>query len=159
MLESAAVFALGGFLFGAVYDLFRFFRLLFKNKACSFILDLLFFALFALVFFTLLLAYNDGIVRALYFTAYFVGLLLYLFTAFRLTARFQRRCADCARRICKKNGAFAKKLLQLPQRLYYNGLVLRKKPLRKKSKPAPAAVKGDEIGKANFGVFHRRGKK
>ena len=87
-------------------------RFVFKNKAASFLLDFLFFAVYAVVFFILLLGYNNGIVRAMYFTAYFLGLLVYVFTLFRLTRRMQSGVAAFLRKIIKKFVNCIKKLLQ-----------------------------------------------
>ena len=116
---------------GIVYDFFRFLRLVFKNKAAVFLLDFFFFVLCSLLFFILLLGYNNGSVRAIYFTAYFFGLLAYIFTVFRLTARFQRFVAGIIRKIFKKTALFIKKQLQSLRHMYYNKFVLSKKPLRK----------------------------
>ena len=95
-------------------------------------------------FFFLLLGYNNGIVRAMYFTAYFLGLLVYVFTLFRLTRRMQSGVAAFLRKIIKKFVNCIKKLLQLPKRLYYNVFMLSKKPLRKKRK-----AKGKKSGEKN----------
>lgn len=134
MLDYAFQFLICGFIMGIVYDFFRFLRFVFKNKAASFLLDFLFFAIYALVFFILLLGYNNGAVRALYFTAYFLGLLLYVFSLFRLTGRLQSAAAAFIRKIIKKFVNCIKKLLQFLKRLYYNVFMLSKKPLRKKRK-------------------------
>ena len=93
MLDSAVQFLICGFLMGIIYDFFRFLRFLFPNKFAAFLFDFSFFAVYALFFFILLLSYNNGSVRALYFTAYFLGLLVYVFTVFRLTRRFQSSIA------------------------------------------------------------------
>ncbi len=139
MLDNAFQFLICGFLMGIVYDFFRFLRLVFKNKAAVFLLDFFFFVLYSLLFFILLLGYNNGIVRAIYFTAYFIGFLVYIFTVFRLTARFQRFAAGIIRKIFKKTVSFIKKQLQSFRHMYYNKFVLSKKPLRK--------TKGKRFGK------------
>lgn len=144
MPDYALAFLIYGFVMGIVYDFFRFLRFVFKNKAASFLLDFLFFAVYALVFFILLLGYNNGIVRAMYFTVYFLGLLVYVFTLFRLTRRMQSGVAAFLRKIIKKFVNCIKKLLQLPKRLYYNVFMLSKKPLRKKRK-----AKGKKSGEKN----------
>ncbi len=144
MLDYALQFLICGFIMGIVYDFFRFLRFVFKNKAAVFLLDFLFFVIYALVFFILLLGYNNGSVRAIYFTAYFFGLLLYVFTVFRLTRRLQGAAAVFIRKIIKKFVNCIKKLLQLVKRLYYNVFMLSKKPLRKKRK-----IKDSKAGKKN----------
>lgn len=131
MLDNAFQFLVCGFLMGIIYDFFRFLRFVFRNKAAVFLLDFFFFVLYSLLFFILLLGYNNGTVRAIYFTAYFLGLVVYILTVFRLTARFQSTIAGFIRKILKKIARFIKKLLQLPKHLYYNVVVLSKKPLRK----------------------------
>lgn len=131
MLDNAFQFLVCGFLMGIIYDFFRFLRFVFRNKAAVFLLDFFFFVLYSLLFFILLLGYNNGTVRAIYFTAYFLGLVIYILTVFRLTARFQSTIAGFIRKILKKIGSFIKKLLQLPKLLYYNVVVLSKMPLRK----------------------------
>ena len=144
MPDYAAWFLICGFLTGIIYDFFRFLRFVFKNKAASFLLDFLFFVIYALVFFILLLSFNNGSVRALYFTAYFCGLLLYVFSLFRLTGRLQRAAAAFIRKIIKKFVNCIKKLLQLLKRLYYNVIMLSKKPLRQKRN-----VKRKRMGEKN----------
>lgn len=131
MLDNAFQFLVCGFLMGIIYDFFRFLRFVFRNKAAVFLLDFFFFVLYSLLFFILLLGYNNGTVRAIYFTAYFLGLVIYILTVFRLTARFQSTIAGFIRKILKKIGSFIKKLLQLLKQLYYNVVVLSKMPLRK----------------------------
>ncbi|MFR6065611.1 MAG: spore cortex biosynthesis protein YabQ [Eubacterium sp.] len=134
MPEIVLQFLLSGFLMGVIYDISRFFRCLFPNKIAVFIFDLLFFAVFSLVFFTVLLAFNNGTVRAIYFTAYFTGLLIYIFTVFRLTKTPSVKTAALIRSLLKKEFKFFKKVLQSLKKVYYNVFMLSKKPLRKKSK-------------------------
>lgn len=150
MLDSAFQFLLSGFLMGIIYDFFRFLRFLFPNKLAVFIFDFSFFVVYALLFFILLLGYNNGSVRALYFTAYFAGLLAYVFTVFRLTRRFQSGTAAFLRNIIKKFVKSAKKVLQFIKRVYYNIFVLSKKPLRKKrrQKRSRAGRKNEKASKA-----------
>lgn len=104
--EIVLQFFIAGFLMGTVYDISRFFRCLFPNKIAVFIFDFLFFAVFSLVFFTVLLAFNNGSVRAIYFTAYFAGLLIYVFTVFRLTKTLSVKTAAFIRSSLKKEFEF-----------------------------------------------------
>lgn len=134
MLNNAFQFVVCGFVMGIVYDFFRFLRFVFKNKAAAFLLDFLFFVIYSVFFFILLLGYNNGSVRAIYFTAYFVGLLLYIFSVFRITRGLQSSAAGLIRKIIKKFVNCIKKLLQFLKRLYYNVIMLSKKPLRTKNK-------------------------
>ena len=82
----------------------------------------------------MLLAFNNGTVRAIYFTAYFTGLLIYIFTVFRLTKTPSVKTAALIRSLLKKEFKFFKKVLQSLKKVYYNVFMLSKKPLRKKSK-------------------------
>lgn len=144
MLDSAVQFLICGFLMGIIYDFFRFLRFLFPNKFAAFLFDFSFFVVYALFFFILLLSYNNGSVRALYFTAYFLGLLVYVFTVFRLTRRFQSSIAAFLRGIIKKFVKSIKKVLQFIKRVYYNISMLSKKPLRRKRKS-----NGSKAGRRN----------
>lgn len=49
MPDYALAFLIYGFVMGIVYDFFRFLRFVFKNKAASFLLDFLFFAVYNLL--------------------------------------------------------------------------------------------------------------
>lgn len=149
MLDYAVQFLICGFLMEIVYDFFRFLRFVFVKKAAVFLLDFLFFVIYSAVFFILLLGYNNGTVRALYFTAYFLGIVLYVFTVFRLTKRLQSWAAGNIRKLLKKIINCIKKLLQLVKRLYYNVVVLSKKPLlkRRKSKGEKSGVKNEKSDK------------
>lgn len=146
MLDYAVQFLICGFLMGFVYDFFRFMRFVFVKKAAVFLFDFLFFVIYSAVFFILLLGYNNGTVRALYFTAYFLGTVIYVFTLFRLTKRLQCSVAGLIRKIIKKIINCIKKLLQFVKRLYYNVVVLSKKPLlkRRKSKTKKSGAKNEK---------------
>lgn len=149
MLDYAVQFLICGFLMGIVYDFFRFLRFVFVKKAAVFLLDFIFFVIYSAVFFILLLGYNNGTVRALYFTAYFLGTVLYVFTVFRLTKRLQSWAAGNIRKLLKKIINCIKKLLQFVKRLYYNVVVLSKKPLlkKRKSKGKKSGVKNEKSDK------------
>lgn len=132
--EAILQFFLVGFAAGVIYDFFRFFRLAFANKAVTFILDFLFFIFFSIVFFILLLGYNNGSVRALYFTPYIFGFLVYVLTVFRITKPFQSKIAVFLRTFVKKTVKTFKKVLQFVKHVYYNIFVKHNPFTRKKSK-------------------------
>jgi len=59
VLDVIVAFFVLGIIFGALYDFFRFFRLLFKNKVLHFIFDFLFCIIISVAFFIALLGYNN----------------------------------------------------------------------------------------------------
>lgn len=134
MAETLVVFLLLGVFFGALYDLFRFLRLVFSSKYSVFIIDFLYFVVISIVFFIFLLGYNNGQVRAYYFTLSLAGYLAYIFTAFRITLSPERRIALFIRKILKKCSKYFKKVLHFDGSVYYNNIMLRRKPLRKMKK-------------------------
>ncbi len=113
VLDTVITFFVSGVIYGAVYDFFRFFRLLFNNKAVTFILDFIYFIFISVLFFIALLGYNNGMVRSYYVVLAVLGFLLYIFTAFRLTEKAERRISSIIRKTFKK-------ILQFVKRLYYN---------------------------------------
>ena len=123
MPEIFAVFFISGIIIGIVYDLLSFLRFAFRGRAVVFILDFLFFVVFSFAFFIPLLAYNNGSVRAMYFTVYLAGLLLYLGSVYRLTLGFKRKAADFLRKLFKNVLKIFKKVLQFIKRVYYNKFV------------------------------------
>ena len=126
MLDSALHFIVLGVILGALYDVFRFFRLVFGSKSVSFILDFVFCGIFALSFFILLLGFNNGSVRALYFTSLFSGFFLYVFTIMSTHCQKQRKAAVSLRISAKKFLKKSKKSLHFIWVMYYNIFV---KPL------------------------------
>lgn len=134
MPDGIFAFFFLGVLFAAVYDFFRFLRLVFSSKHFAFAIDFIFFIIISNVFFIFLLGYNNGEVRVYYFTASFLGFLLYIFTIFRLTLKIERKEAAFLRNILKKCSKTLKKVLQFIRRVYYNISMLRHKPLRKKTR-------------------------
>ncbi len=147
MTEELTVFFLLGIFFGFIYDFFRFFRLLFSNKRTDFILDFLFFFLISPIFFIFLLSYNNGQVRGLYFTATFLGYMLYIITVFRLTGIIVKPVLSYFRRFMKKRLKNLKKVLQSVKKLYYNISVLSSKPLRflKRKKKKAGGINDSEF--------------
>lgn len=123
MPEIFFVFLLSGFIMGAVYDFFRFLRLLCVSKVFVFFADFIYFVIFSFSFFIPLLAYNNGSVRVMYFTVYLLGFIVYLASVFRLTAALQRKIAFFIRNSVKKALKSFKKVLQFIKRVYYNEFV------------------------------------
>ncbi len=123
MLNSAFYFFILGLALGVIYDAFRFLRLLFNNKAVSFVIDFVFCAAFALSFFILLLGFNNGIVRVLYFTPLFFGFFLYVFTIMSTHCQKQRKAARLLRISAKKFSKKLKKSLLFIWQMYYNKFV------------------------------------
>ncbi len=113
VLDTIVTFFVLGVIFGAVYDFFRFFRLLFNNKAVTFILDFIYFIIISVLFFIALLGYNNGMVRSYYVVLAVLGFLFYIFTVFRITEKPVRRISSIIRKTFKK-------ILQFVKRLYYN---------------------------------------
>lgn len=122
MNEAVVVFLFLGFGIGAVYDVFRFFRLIFKKKWSEFIIDFLFFFTISPIIFLFLLSYNDGSVRVFYFTAVLLGYLVYILTLYRVTTHIFRPIANALRFILKKSLKSLKKVLQSIRKVYYNML-------------------------------------
>ncbi len=134
MPNEFITFVLLGFSFGILYDVFRFFRFVFKSVKIQFLIDFLYFVVISFVFFIFLLAYNNGQVRAYYFTLSFAGFLFYMLTLFRLTEHGERFIALNLRNLLRKLTKSLKKVLQFIRNVYYNKIVLRLKPLRKNDK-------------------------
>ena len=119
MIKIAAVFLICGFLLGSIYDLMRFFGLLFSTKAAVFFYDFL--------FFVLLLGFNNGIMRAMYAAAYFGGLVIYLLLISRKTIAVRKQAAVGFKNFVKKQKQSFKKVLQFMHKLYYNKFILHNK--------------------------------
>ncbi len=134
MTEVLFVFFIVGFVCGAVYDIFRFFRLIFANKWAVFFLDFLYFFLISPFIFIFLLSFNNGQVRVFYFTDILMGFVVYILTLYRITGWFQKPIAALLRNIVKKIIKSFKKVLQCIKKVYYNVFMLRRKPLRLKKK-------------------------
>ena len=147
MTDHLSVFLIAGFFFGAIYDILRFFRLIFHGKRSAFILDLLFFFIISPVFFLLLLSYNNGQVRVFYFTTAFFGFMIYILTIYRLTGIFERGISSFIRKILKKCLKSFKKVLQKIKKVYYNSIALSRKALqiKKKSKKKDVETDGEDF--------------
>lgn len=128
MNESVVVFLFLGFAIGSIYDVFRFFRLVFKKKWVEFLMDFLFFFIASPIIFLFLLSYNNGQVRVFYFTAILLGFLVYILTVYRITGLIFRPIANVLRYFVKKILNSLKKVLQSVKKVYYN--VLRCSTLR-----------------------------
>ena len=155
MTENLSIFLAAGVLFGAVYDVLRFFRLIFPNKKAVFIFDILFFFIISPVMFLLLLSYNNGQVRVFYFTAAFFGFIAYILTIYRLTGVFERGIASFIRKIMKKCLKSFKKVLQKVKKVYYNSTELSRRALhsKKKSKTKKSKKKEVETDGEDFSEF------
>ncbi len=127
MLNSIGAFFVLGVALGALYDVFRFFRFVFSKKLMVFINDFVYCLVFALCFFTVLLAYNNGRVRMYFVFAVFAGFFAYVFTVFRFTEPFQKKVSYTVVKTFKK-------VLHFVKTVYYNTFVLRFKTLRKTHK-------------------------
>lgn len=143
MLKVFLYFFIFGLVTGAVYDAFRFFRILFNNKAVSFVLDFFFCAAFSLSFFVLLLGFNNGSVRAIYFTITFFGFFLYVFTIMLIHCQKQRKTALLLRKSAKKSLKKLKKDLHFIWVMYYNIFVKLKAFTKSKFR------KGKKLSKKN----------
>lgn len=153
MNESISVFLFLGFAIGVIYDFFRFFRLVLKNKKAEYLLDFLFFFLISPIIFLFLLAYNNGQVRVFYFTAVLLGYLVYLLTLYRLTGYIFRPVAGVLRCVIKKCIKSLKKVLQSINKVYYN--MLRHMPLRfKRSEKLRKKKNSGDINETDFSEFN-----
>ena len=155
MTENLSIFLLAGILFGAVYDVLRFFRLIFPGKWSAFVFDLLFFIIISPAMFLLLLSYNNGQVRVFYFTATFLGFIVYILTVYRITGIIERGIASFVRKIMKKCLKSFKKVLQKIKKVYYNSTELSRKALhsKKKSKIRKSKKKDVETNGEDFSEF------
>lgn len=153
MNDTVVVFLFLGLFIGAVYDFFRFFRLVFKNKAAVFLLDFLFFFIISPILFIFLLSYNNGQVMVYYFTASLFGFLVYILTVYRITGYIFRPVAALFRNIVKKILKSFKKGLQCIKKVYYN--MLRHSTLRlKQSKKSGRKKKSGDINEEDFSEFN-----
>lgn len=153
MNNIIVVFVFLGLFIGAIYDVFRFFRLIFKNKKAVFLLDFLFFFIISPIIFIFLLSYNNGQVRVYYFTAILFGFLIYILTLYRITVYLFRPIASLFRKIVKKILKSLKKGLQCIRKVYYN--MLRHIPLRFKSKKSAGKKKNSgDINEEDFSEFN-----
>ena len=155
MTENLSVFLIAGILFGAVYDVLRFFRLIFPGKRAAFVFDLLFFIIISPAMFLLLLSYNNGQVRVFYFTVVFFGFLAYILTLYRITGIIERGIASIIRKIIKKCLKSFKKVLQKIKKVYYNSTELSRRALhsKKKLKNRKSKKKDVETNGEDFSEF------
>lgn len=151
MTDNLGVFLIAGILFGMIYDVLRFFRLIFPGKRATFVFDLLFFIIISPVMFLLLLSYNNGRVRVFYFTAALIGFLVYILTVYRITGIFERGIASFIRKIMKKCLKSFKKVLQKIKKVYYNNTELSRRALhlkklsKKKTKKKEVKTDGEDF--------------
>jgi spore cortex biosynthesis protein YabQ len=96
LLLSAALL---GFALGAVYDIFRIFRVATRSgRVAVFVLDLLYWLICAAVTFVFLLFQNDGRMRALSMLAQIGGAALYYYTIGRLVIKRAAAASVLAKR-------------------------------------------------------------
>ena len=155
MTENLSIFFIAGISFGAVYDVLRFFRLIFPGKRAVFVFDFLFFFIISPAMFLLLLSYNNGQVRVFYFTSVFFGFIVYILTVYRITGIFERGIAAFIRIIIKKCLKSFKKVLQKIKKVYYNSTELSRRALhsKKKSKSGKSKTKEVETNGEDFSEF------
>lgn len=99
MAEGLFYALLTGVLLGAVYDVFRFFRLIFNS---NFILDFLFWILTAFAVFSFLLIFNNGEIRGIYLLLFFAGFVFYILTLGYVTKSIEVKFAKMVKIRLKK---------------------------------------------------------
>lgn len=133
MAEGLFYALLTGVLLGAVYDVFRFFRLIFN---ANFILDFLFWILTAFAVFSFLLIFNNGEIRGIYLLLFFAGFVFYILTLGYVTKSIEVKFAKIVKirlkKVKNKLKSF-KKVLHFVNDVYYNIKVKVLKPFRKKT--------------------------
>lgn len=113
-MDNACLYAvLSGVLLGFVYDVFRFFRLLFNDK---FVLDFLYCVLSSVVVFCYLIVFSNGNIRIIYIISIFIGFVMYILTIGRLTVKAEIFLSKKVKIWLKK----LKKVLQFIYNIYYN---------------------------------------
>lgn len=131
MAESLFFALLTGVSLGAVYDVFRFFRLTFNS---SFFLDFLFWVFTAFAVFSFLLIFNNGEIRGIFFILIFAGFLFYIFTLGYATkiieVKFAKLVKIRLKKVKNRLKSF-KKVLHFVNDVYYNIKVKVLKPFRK----------------------------
>lgn len=133
MAEGLFYALLTGVLLGAVYDVFRFFRLIFNS---NFFLDFLFWILTAFAVFSFLLIFNNGEIRGIYLLLFFAGFVFYILTLGYATksieVKFTKIVKIRLKKVKNKLKSF-KKVLHFVNDVYYNIKVKVLKPFRKKT--------------------------
>lgn len=133
MAEGLFYALLTGVLLGAVYDVFRFFRLIFNS---NFILDFLFWILTAFAVFSFLLIFNNGEIRGIYLLLFFAGFVFYILTLGYVTKSIEVKFAKMVKirlkKVKNKLKSF-KKVLHFVNDVYYNIKVKVLKPFIKKT--------------------------
>ena len=116
---------LSGVVAGAVYTLFGLFRTVFKNsRSVTFICDILFMLIFAIITYIFSVGYTDGFVRVYVLAGEITGFLVFKFTLGSLLQRVFRSAFSIFGKfslILQKNiSQFAKKLLKQSHKMLYN---------------------------------------
>lgn len=135
MAEALFYAGLLGASLGVIFDIFRFFRLLFNDK---FFFDFFFWIISAIAAFCYLLIFNNGSVRGVYFLAALLGFLPVVFTLGYVTKPIQLKLCEMIKIRLKS----FKKVLQKSYSIYYNIKVKLKTLFKKK-------FKGDKNDKGN----------
>lgn len=135
MAENLFYAVLLGMTLGIVFDIFRFFRLLFNDK---FFFDFLFWILSAIAVFCYLLIFNSGEIRVIYFLLFFIGFIIIVFTLGYVTKPIQQKIS---KKIKIRLKSF-KKVLQKLYNIYYNIMAKLKKCF-------PNKIKGGKNGKGS----------
>lgn len=135
MAESFFYAVLLGLILGILFDVFRFPRLVLRDK---FFFDFLFWIISAIAVFCYLLIFNNGDVRAIYLLFILLGFLLVTFTLGYVTKPVQQKLANKIRKSLKS----LKKVLQKLSGIYYN-IKAKSGNLTKKK------FKGDKNGKGS----------
>lgn len=135
MAESLFYAVLLGLILGILFDIFRFPRLVLRDK---FLFDFLFWIISAIAVFCYLLIFNNGDVRAIYLLFILLGFLLVTFTLGYVTKPVQQKLANKIRKSLKS----FKKVLQKLHNIYYN-IKAKSGTLTKKK------FKGDKNGKGS----------
>lgn len=120
MAEALLYALLLGAATGLLYDIFRFYRLIF---GAAFFFDILFWIASAFASFSYFLVFTNGEIRGLYLTVIFSSFVLYMSTigklSYKIEKQISRKVKIRLKKVKKKLKKF-KKLLQLPYNIYYN---------------------------------------
>ena len=84
MIFSIFSFFILGFIFGFLFDLDTLFIKSLNNKFIRFVFDFTLCVIYGLAFFTMLLIFNDGVFRGIYFISMLLGFTVYMITLYKL---------------------------------------------------------------------------
>lgn len=109
-----------GIALGVFYDVLRLFIRIFNSR---FFLDFIFWVISAFVFFSYLLVFNNGEIRAVFVVSVSCGFIFYILTAGSITAKFEDKIAKKVKIWLKKlknRLKSFKKVLHYINKVYYN---------------------------------------